>query len=470
MLVASNDWYITFSTAKLKSLGYSVQAQRLAQISFEKAHELVLRRSPFEKILDSTCLSEPSAALLRRISGKHLQFGRGRGSHPKQLLRYQVATSPQSSSRLILIVPEHRKGAEEESLRTLLRAHLLSRYRLVKDPQAARLADHLGKSTIVSTWQSTGVPAFQVGRGDLFVYQPETGRLRTSDQHRFEKALTCLPNSGTSVVALVIVDEIGKRQKDALLRTVRERVSCLAVRSATLRIGKYGCVNLTAKLLGVAGVVPWHLVDLPGVQPSTIFLGIDLWHDHARDRSILGLTMFDSRGRLRAKKAVHLGSNNERIPAEVLSRGIPQFVRSIVTQPSQLIVHRDGRFHTGELQELEASLAFATKLSLVGVKKDTCTRFGGEVSEGITFQLSQTRALVITNTQAAGKSMPVPVEVEVHRCGGLTLEAAVSQVFWLSRVYRGSIYHSKHLPVTTDFADQIASTGNERVVSGLLSA
>ena len=34
-----------------------------------------------------------------------------------------------------------------------------------------------------------------------------------------------------------------------------------------------------------ARAVPWDLADLPGADEQTVFVGIDLGHDHARDRS-----------------------------------------------------------------------------------------------------------------------------------------------------------------------------------------
>ena len=62
--------------------------------------------------------------------------------------------------------------------------------------------------------------------------------------------------------------------------------------------------------------------------------------------------------------------------------------------------------------------------------------------------------------------MPALIEIELAVPDDQTLDDAVVQVFWLSRVCQGSVYHPRRLPVTTGWANNIANTGKKIHLKG----
>jgi hypothetical protein len=56
-------------------------------------------------------------------------------------------------------------------------------------------------------------------------------------------------------------------------------------------------LSITVRLAQRAGGIPWDLMNLPGVDENTVFLGIDLGHNHKEDKSNLAMTLFDHQGR-----------------------------------------------------------------------------------------------------------------------------------------------------------------------------
>jgi argonaute-like protein implicated in RNA metabolism and viral defense len=235
----------------------------------------------------------------------------------------------------------------------------------------------------------------------------------------------------------------------------------LPIKKSTLLKGFASWADLTLSLAEKAKAIPWELVDLPNVDENAVFLGIDLGHDHEKNKSNLGLVLVDHRGHVIRKREVCCPRNNERIEEEVVSEVLPGFVKIKNGYPTHVIVHRDGRYLAEEIEELSTVLKMIPSLSFISIKKSTNTRIKGLDREGTVIRLSQTRAILVTNMQAQHASMPVPIEIELNKSDCLTLDDAIRQIFWLTRVYRGSIYHPKRLPETTEIANNIASTGTK---------
>jgi hypothetical protein len=130
------------------------------------------------------------------------------------------------------------------------------------------------------------------------------------------------------------------------------------------------------------------------------------------------------------------------------------------------IAHRDGRFLPGEADDLIDALQDVPRLTVVSIKKDTCTRLSGQQLEGAFVELGERRTVLVTNCQSQHSSMPAPIEVELVYSDQLDLRQIVSQVFWLTRICQANAYFPKRLPATTGWANNVAGTGHRVHLKG----
>jgi hypothetical protein len=457
---------------ELKKLGLSPSASRSATYVFEQIRTCLIECSPFGEVLEST---EPTAIPeieLGAVEGSHLRFSRGRGRELSDVLRLGVLEPPPRPVRLTVVASREAVENKGSVLRDLLSSHLCDRETLESLPRGRKalraLGNMAGKDTITTIWTHSvqyrtgfGLPAFEVDRTEpkMLDYDPATGVL--TDPAALSRKREQAESQGRTLVALVVVeDEMSKPLHDILMRNFdRKRTIDLNPSSLSRKAGFPSWVNLALSLAQKARAVPWDLVDVPGVDDRTVFLGIDLGHNHRQGRSQVGLTVVDHRGRPINNAVIPCPRNNERIPTEVLTREVPRLLFAWGTEsPTQVIVHRDGRFLPGESDDLISALE-GVDGTLVAVKKDNLTRFGLDVTEGTFWRVGPHRALIVTNIQSEGRSMARPVEIEIEETNHRTLDEVVAQVFWLSRVCQGSAYHARRLPKTTEWADHIATTG-----------
>jgi len=299
----------------------------------------------------------------------------------------------------------------------------------------------------------------------IWLYDPDTGRL--ADSEKLAVAYTTAQAEKKRLIALVLIDDQMIKEIYYTLasqfhgrRAVRFKQSRL-IASSTCRGGANPTwVNLALRLAQAAGAVPWDLDGLRGVDEKTVVVGMDLGHDHKKGKSRVALTLIDHRGRPVDGLVVDCAANDERIPAEILTQNLPRFLFwQDRPSPTQVIVHRDGRYFDGEIDNLLDGLSSVERVSLVSIKKHPVTRFVAEKIEGACLKIDPQRALLVTNGQARKTGMPVPLEVELNEPGDRTLGEIVPQVFWLTRVCQGNAYHPSRLPVTTGWADTKAATG-----------
>ena len=135
------------------------------------------------------------------------------------------------------------------------------------------------------------------------------------------------------------------------------------------------------------------------------------------------------------------------------------------SSPTQVIVHRDG-YVAGESDDLIDALQDVPRLTVVSIKKDTCTRLTGEKLEGAFVELDERRTILVTNTQSKHNSIPAPVEIELVYSDHQNLRQVVSQVFWLTRVCQGNACFPRRLPATTGWANNLAATGYRKHLKG----
>jgi hypothetical protein len=464
-------WRVTLDMEALKDLGYSEKAYLSAQFTFDDLQNVLHTSSPFASLVLTLQPFELPADRAGQISGSHLRFARGSGGEPREVLKFGVLEGPPQPVQLTVVASRKRSSEEDQEARRFLNAHLAPAGSRNEPKMREALKSVEYKDTIATIWtkQRNGLSLkpFDVIKQVIHEYDPETGQL--SKPGKLAPLAHQARADGRSLIALVLVDdEIDKNGHDALMRQFRGlKALPLKSSSLTLRTGYPGWINLALMLAQKAGAVPWCLENLPGVDEQTVFVGIDLGHDHRADKSHLAITLVDHRGCPLEAKVSHCPRNDERIAVGTIARDLPRLIyRQAGRNPTQVIIHRDGRYMQGESEEIMDALHDVPRLTLVCIKKDANTRLAAEGLKGAYFRLDQQRALIVTNVQARHTSMPAPLEVELEESGDQTLDSAVAQVFWLTRVCQGSAYHPRRLPVTTEWANNIAATGRRVHLKG----
>ncbi len=473
-----DGWRVSLDMEALEELGYSVEAFRSAQFSFDGLHAALKQSSPFERLIATTDPLTPAEARAGTVSGAHLRFRKGTARELKEVHRLGILEHPPRPVRLLVVSSRKDSSEQDQRARDVLNAHLATRSSLRGEKGEAALRSvgvTEGNDTVATIWTTSGkyrrgfeLPPFSLAQTKLHLYDAATGEL--SSGHALEREAELADREGIALIALVLLDDdMAKPEHDRLMRQFR-RMKAFPLRASSLTGGSGAFatwVNLTLSLAQKAGAVPWDLSDLPGVDEQTVFVGIDLGHDHARDRSQIAFTLFDHRGRPVDNHVVRCGRNDERISSDVLHRDLRRFIfdRGGET-PTQVIVHRDGRYLAGEADDLIDALQDVPRLTVVSIKKATCTRLAGQQLEGAFVELDERATVLVTNTQSRHSSMPAPIEVELVHSNQLNMRQVVSQVFWLTRVCQGNANFPKRLPMTTGWANNVAGTGHRVHLKG----
>lgn len=454
-------WHMTLNTEDLRRVGLSDQAFDLTRRTVH-AEPADLTDTPLAPILEQTqplLLPYEGAG---HIAGAHLRFGSGTGSEMRDVLRLGWLQPPEKPVRLVVCAPDWiwKQGTLQPYLRYQLTRNCQQRWEL-----QAQL--HLPPSdTFQTVWvEKWHLPPYDIAP-EVMTYS-KSGQVLDS-QKLVETVQAARDIGRTPVGLLVLPYELLPAQALKALQQefhgVMTVVQCSEsiFKDAQTAITLFSRVaNVAAEVAVRAGGVPWELHAVPGTTERTVFLGIDLGHNHQEGYSHLALTLFDHRGRalVRKPRVCKLPLNEQLPDCQVLVREFQSLFRWAGTdrnQVDQVIVHRDGRFLPGEEDRLLAALAWAPNVSLVAIKKDPQTHLAG-AWDGLFWVLTHDRALLVTNTQDGGVA---PLEVELRKPGRLSLAEAVAQVFWLSRVYQGSLFHAPKLPITTRMANNSAGTGN----------
>jgi hypothetical protein len=462
----------------LKKLGYSVKAFHSAQFTFDSLLAAVVRSSPFGSVVKTIDPQVPTEARAGIVPGQHLQFRRGTARELKEVHRLGILEHPPRPVRLLVVASQKDSEDEHRLTRQILGAHLIDRASLTAQrggqDSLRSVGASDGRDTITTIWtagkyrRGFELPPFALAKTRLHLYDRKTGGLIAG--RALEDEADLAHRDGVTLIALVLLDDdMAKPEHDYLMRQFRRmralplRASKLSGRSESLATW----VNITLILAQKAETVPWDLADLPGVDEQTVFVGIDLGRDHARDRSQIAFTLFDHRGRPANSCVVPCGRNDERISSDVFHRDLFRFIfHRDGPAPLQVIIHRDGRFLPGEADDLIDALQEVPRLAVVSIKKDSCTRLSSQHLEGGFVELGEHRTILVTNCQSQHSSMPAPIEVELVYSDHLNLRQVVSQVFWLTRICQGNAYCPKRLPATTGWANNLAGTGHRVYLKG----
>jgi hypothetical protein len=440
------NWRVTLDMRALKELGYSTAAYYSSQFTFERLVSEIQSCPAFRELVSTAEPRELRESQSGHLEGQCLLFRRGAGNALKQVLRLGVLEAPPGTVS-ITVAATNKSSAKTSGLRITLNE------RLKPSGQISKI------------WRGTAnglsLDPFKVVPQVIHAYDPETGKL-TNPVALHKVAEEALDNGHSLVVLVVVPDRIGDRQFHVLLKEFRH-LKALAVRESSLQdVSKYAAwVNLSLALSQKAGARPWLLHNLPGVDEGTVFVGIDLGHNHRTAATNLAVTLIDHQGRPVDAHVVRCPQMDEHLARDTVVAELRRLIQRRRPHPTQVILHRDGRYFERESEDLQDALSEVANVTLVAIKKNSNSRLMDINLDGAFARLSPTRALLITNIQARSISMPVPLEVELIAAGHQTLESVTAQVFWLTRVCRGSAYHPRRLPLTTEWANNIAATGKK---------
>lgn len=470
-------WHLSFSMKTLSDLNLSSNAHHSAALSMGDVRRLVQLPGLWQPFVTSL---EPLDAQEQVIEGKRLKFRRGLGRDVTEVHKRGILTPPPTPVRLVVVPPDLTDPKAERQLRQELLAHLLPRDQVLRNADASEgLRKHLNRQdsddTLHTFWSAgtyqdrkmlkLDLPAFDLVRG-LHKYNPGTGDLLVP-QNLMGVAAEAQQDGRQLIGLVVLPEDMLREHRDALIQQLgRYGVGKLLTISRDMlnrpRAEYMAWVNVAVKLAQKAGAVPWDVVDLPDVTDNTYFIGVDLGHNHKERSSLPAFTLHEFRGR--PVKAVTLPkrSGNERLSLDELRMGFGKLLKG--KQPDRVIVHRDGRFLEGEVDDFMIALneLNVPYVSMLAVKKSNLS-MASEVHEGAVLTLDDRRCLLVTNTQSA---VARPTELEVMHSDGATLATLTEQVFWLTRVFMNNVQHAGSDPCTVEWANGVARTGKRVPLAG----
>lgn len=470
-------WHLSFSMAALKDLNLSGDAHMTALPDMNETLRLVRQPGLWEPFVTTL---EPFEHPGQIIGGKRLRFGRGLGRDVSDVHKKGILRPPPVPVRLVVVPPQLIDQRAAEQLRRELLAHLLPRDKVLKNAEATRgLRTDLNRKdeddTLHTLWSAgqfknsrilkLGLEPFDLVNG-LHTFEPDMGTLCRPDA--LQGAAEQAKREGRQLIGLTVLpDGLTKEARDILFRQLKDlgihKIQSVSRTMLNRTRPEYmAWVNMAVKLARTAGAVPWDVVDLPGVTENTVFIGVDLGHDHHRRESVPAFSLHDNLGRPVCGIVLPRQAGNERLNLKTLSQGFKKVLRKL--RPDQVIVHRDGRFLEGEVDDFLIALndLGVSNVSLLAVKKSTLSMVT-ETQDGAVLLLSGQRCLLVPNTQAA---VARPTELEMMHSDSLTFEQLTEQVFWLTRVFMNNVQHSSSDPAPIEWANGMARTGRRSMLPG----
>ena len=470
-------WHLSFSTETLKDLNLSADAHHTALPDMDELLRLVLLPGLWQPFVSSL---DPCQPVGRVIQGQRLRFGRGLGRDVSEIHKKGILSPPPQHVRLVVVPPHLSDEREASKLRRELLAHLLPRKQVLTNEDAAiGLRKDLNRreddDTFYTFWSAgqyqdrpyarLGLEPFDLVRG-LHTYDSLTGGLLHPDGLKGKAQQA--ERDGRQLIGLTVLpDGLSKEARDALFEHLKNlgvhRIQSVSRAMLNRTRPEYmAWVNVAVKLARTAGAVPWDVVDMPGFTSDTMFIGVDLGHDHKSRESVPAFSLHDYLGRPVRGIVLPRRRNNERLELETLRQGFRKVLGR--QRRAHVVVHRDGRFLPGEVADFVVALRELGVLSssLLAVKKSTLSMVA-DAPDGTVLPLSGDRCLLITNTQA---SVARPSELQLMHSDGLTFEQLTEQVFWLTRVFMNNVQHPGSDPATVEWANGMARTGQRIKLPG----
>jgi len=378
----------------------------------------------------------------------HLVIKKTRIEDRRQVLKRPVHRRPDRPLQVITVLPE-------DPSRDLLNA-LTVQLRNVNE--VSRRALPIPQLRLEHLWTTVWKLQPYALHHKALYYQRKSGQIQTPDV--LLRAVQSALRSGRRPVVLAVTDDMDRKMVQAQLLEGASGTPHILVKAGTLiehgpKTFPYrSCItSLALQLLHAAGGVPWALQSLPGVQTGTLFLGLDLSHDHQRSRSVLAAVLVRPSGEVLTSHTFEFDRNDERIPSIWWTCELPAWLEGTVGRSlPHVIVHRDGRFLEGEIDDVQVGLAHVGRLELVAVKKDSGMRVDGSATAEILL-MGPSRALV-TPSPGMAKRTGKPLELECHSGGDVVVLAR--QVALLAHMRFDDIYGTVRLPITTHLAHRLA--------------
>lgn len=304
-----NDWRVSLDMKLLKDLGYSTDAFHSAQFSFEELIDAVKNSSPFGIVLKTTDPYISDEKNSGFVDGKHLRFRNGLGREMKEIHKRGILEPPPKPVELLPVISEKASQEELKKIKLILGAHFSNRSKLINHPEGKNYLASVGavdgRDTISTIW-STGekykfgfnLLPFSIPKPSIAYYDKNSGKI--IDSKGLKEHLKIANQRKTTLIALVLLeDDLEKPEHDRLMK---EFVGMKALPFLASQLHKASgalptWINLTLALSMKAGAVPWDLFNLSGVDDHTVFVGIDLGHNHKNNTSTIAFTLFDNNGR-----------------------------------------------------------------------------------------------------------------------------------------------------------------------------
>ncbi|WP_158263828.1 Piwi domain-containing protein [Deinococcus arcticus] len=456
----------------MSDLNLSGDAHHCSALSMAEVRQLVQLPGLWQPFVTSL---EPLEVDGKVIEGQRLRFGRGFGRDVTEVHKRGILTPPPLPVRLLVVPPELEDLPANQQLRQELLAHLLPREVVLRHPDASEgLRKHLNRresdDTLYSFWSAgdyrkLGLEPFDLVKG-LHKYESTNGRLLAPEE--LDGVAAEADRAGRQLIGLVILSQTMRREeRDALFGQLgRLGVSKLLPISREMlnrpRSEYMAWVNVAVKLAQKAGAIPWDVVNLPGITERTFFVGVDLGHDHREGKSVPAFSLHEFRGRPVNCVTLRKRVGNERLSLGELKEGFSKLLRG--KRPDQVVVHRDGRFLDGEVDDFMIALndLGIPCVTLLAVKKSNLSMVA-DAEEGTVLALDSRRCLLVTNTQSV---VARPTELEVMHSDRADLSTLTEQVFWLTRVFMNNAQHAGGDPSTVEWANGIARTGKRVPLAG----
>lgn len=239
--------------------------------------------------------------------------------------------------------------------------------------------------------------------------------------------------------------------------------------------GRKKLSNFVCKCLEKLGGITAVIKDTHMTKDG-YFLGIDLGHTTVgtAKHSNLAMALFDSNGIHVADsviKGIALQENLNSDSCEAALRSLSRKLKNYrFTQPTKLVVHRDGKLHSVDIDVLTKAITQiwgAIEVDIVEIIKSgfPVVASKNENKEAITppsgssFQDDAHKyAILITNSQAEDDNVVLNPLIIKHKYGKTEFGKIIDQVYWFTKVYTNNLYNSTRLPATTLKANNIVGT------------
>lgn len=232
--------------------------------------------------------------------------------------------------------------------------------------------------------------------------------------------------------------------------------------------------NFVLFCLKKLGGIP-AILQLPPLLSHTIFVGIDLGHQHI-DRntqfSTLSLSFVSHTGQILDEITIRKLPLNEALAPMAFDKAVQIFLSN--TQNNGLkvkdfIIHRDGRCHDGDIELITTTFqaCFPTsKLDIVEIMKsgfpafinNSVAKFENQASGSYWFSENLGYGILVTADQESEKGQLINPLLIRKSYGDSSISDLISQVYWLAKINIKNLYHVSRLPLTVQLANDAAIT------------